>query len=1707
MTELISQPSLWLGGAVLCSLLWANPTVAQSITAAPDGTGTTVEHNGNTYHISGGTSAGTNLFHSFQALGLDSGEIANFLSHPGVNNILGRVTGGAPSIINGLIQVTGANSNLYLMNPAGIVFGSGARLQVGGDFTATTADRLGFEGGWFNATGINDYAALVGAPNQFAFASATPGAILNFGDLTTEQHLSLVGGTVLNQGKVVSTQGTITLAAVPGERLVKLSQPGMLLSLELPQAAMTATLEPLDLPILLTGSGRETGVAVGDLAIAGEVAGQQIDLYAAGQVQPSPMSIFNAPKTRVVRFSSEGHNPNQAVFIDAYADDPEALLFGTEAGTIAQIIHPDEQGIAVITEQLAQISDAVGPLDSVAIAAEGNVGSFWLGNQWIRSNNIHHYQTQLQAWQGTLTETADILLYSCFTALGATGDALINSIATFTGADVAASTDVTGHGQQGGNWALERRTGSIDSTHPFTETTLTDWQGTLATLTVNSNVDNTTGGDSQVTLREAVNAANIDGTITDLGETSSGWDEIRFSGVTAVDLTLGELEIDDNVTITGGATHVTVQRDTGAGDFRIFDVAADHATFENLTIRNGRVVNTNGGGVRHRGNGTLTFDRVTVSGNSAVLGSSGGEGGGIWTHRGTLAIHNSTLSSNSASDNGGAIRGNDEALTITDTIILGNQAGNNGGGLRTDQAPLTLTDVTFSSNSAGNDGGGLVTSDGDITLTRTHFLSNVAGTDGGGLRATQSAITTTDSIFFGNAAGNDGGGLNAKQGAIAAHRVTITGNSAGTNGGGLHTSQGAVTITDSTVTGNSAGADGGGLRTQSGAITASHTTLSGNSAGQDGGGLRTNQGTVNLSNSNLAGNSAGNDGGGLRSGDGLITISNTSITNNVAASNGGGIRNDEGLMTVTSATFSGNSATQNGGAIRVDDDPLHISQTTFSNNRAGDDGGGVHGGNGAITVNQSTLSGNSAGRDGGAIQNNGGAITISHSTLLGNGASQRGGDISIADAPLVITQHLGNANLDIEANQGVSVSGNGAIALTGEIATQGEDVMVQATTSLSLTGLALSSTAGGDITLTAGGDINTKNLFTYGGAPDSGNITLTSTGGAINTFNGTLGSIDARAGAGNGGRVHLTAAKAIATGPINTESFTGIGGSVTLESETFVTVNGTVTSSFVPFAASLSTAGQTASGAITLRHGGNGLVPFVVGNASVNGTSAAITTGSQTLLPTNSYLKSYTDQPGIQLLTQGNLGSLTNIALAGVEPITSAVSTERLIELIGQQAGGITKFQGQGKFKWDLPGDQALGGSLGESEIFQALTQLDAFLGGDYAVEETAAAAEEKSESSDSEENDNEDSMANLRETFSRIQEQTGTTPALIYALSQPDALELIVVTPDNQLLRKVIPAADRDTLHRTVRIFRRHIISLSPNYLSPAQQLYDWLIRPIEGVLDNLNIDTLVFAMGDGLRTLPMAALHDGEQFLVETYSLGQIPSLSLTDSSYVPLQDANVLAMGAAQFDVLDPLPAVPSELALITNLTSGEQHLNSGFTWENLRNQSRDRNFEIVHLATHAAFKPGSAHNSYIQLWGNDQISVDELRELRWFEDPQVELLVLSACETAFGDPYAELGFAGLAVQAGVKSTLASLWKISDLGTMRLMREFYEQLDNPDVTIKAEALRQAQLALLRGEATAQNALPEGMTLPPELVRYTDTDLTHPFYWSAFTLVGSPW
>ncbi|HEY9808110.1 MAG TPA: CHAT domain-containing protein [Halomicronema sp.] len=327
----------------------------------------------------------------------------------------------------------------------------------------------------------------------------------------------------------------------------------------------------------------------------------------------------------------------------------------------------------------------------------------------------------------------------------------------------------------------------------------------------------------------------------------------------------------------------------------------------------------------------------------------------------------------------------------------------------------------------------------------------------------------------------------------------------------------------------------------------------------------------------------------------------------------------------------------------------------------------------------------------------------------------------------------------------------------------------------------------------------------------------------------------------------------------------------------------------------------------------------------------------------------------------------------------------------------------------------------------------------------------------------------------------------------------------------------NREDLEKILNNFRDEITNPRKigrtTYLKPAQQLYQWIISPVEFNLQENKIDTLVFAMDSGLRSTPVAAMHDGEKFLIEKYAVSLIPSFGLTDSRYRDIRNLKILAMGASQFSDQNDLPAVPLELSeILRGDWQGQKLLDEQFTLENFIEQNQKQYFGIIHLATHGEFQAGNISNSYIQFW-NRKLKMNELQEvakvLGWnsTSGQPVELMVLSACRTALGDEQAELGFAGLAVQAGVKSALASLWYVSDAGTLALMNEFYKQLSL--TANKVEALRQAQLALLGGKVKVEQGQLRGsnqeyLALPSQ-VSLNNVNLSHPYFWSAFTLIGN--
>ena len=378
---------------------------------------------------------------------------------------------------------------------------------------------------------------------------------------------------------------------------------------------------------------------------------------------------------------------------------------------------------------------------------------------------------------------------------------------------------------------------------------------------------------------------------------------------------------------------------------------------------------------------------------------------------------------------------------------------------------------------------------------------------------------------------------------------------------------------------------------------------------------------------------------------------------------------------------------------------------------------------------------------------------------------------------------------------------------------------------------------------------------------------------------------------------------------------------------------------------------------------------------------------------------------------------------------------------------------------------------------------------------------------------------AEIAQTLARISKESGTNPGVLWVVPREDHLHLVLILPGGTPIVRDLYDVPQAKLLSTVAAFQKQINDPKRQWNTEiAQQLHQWLLGPFEQkYLQAADIDTLLFCLGNGVRGLPLAALHDGERYLVEKYSSSKIPAFNLIQTDYKRHKPGKILAAGASSFLEMDPLPSVPSEVITIMNFLrtdrfgqgnwQGQSLLNRNFTLENFKSQLDDQTYNIVHLATHAEFKPGRPQQSFIQ-FRDTRLTLDQMGTLNW-SNPSLDLLVLSACKTALGDRTAELGFAGIALRAGVKSALGSLWYVSDVGTLAIMREFYQQL--PNRATKAEALRQAQLKMLQGKIRAENGelsrSGNPILLPPQVSKIADVDLSHPFYWSGYTMISSPW
>ena len=345
------------------------------------------------------------------------------------------------------------------------------------------------------------------------------------------------------------------------------------------------------------------------------------------------------------------------------------------------------------------------------------------------------------------------------------------------------------------------------------------------------------------------------------------------------------------------------------------------------------------------------------------------------------------------------------------------------------------------------------------------------------------------------------------------------------------------------------------------------------------------------------------------------------------------------------------------------------------------------------------------------------------------------------------------------------------------------------------------------------------------------------------------------------------------------------------------------------------------------------------------------------------------------------------------------------------------------------------------------------------------------------------DDCVNLLRSKTKGIEELGETTAVLYAIPLKDRTELLLDLPSG--LERFVADVGSQRLIEEVRVFRLMLETRSTHrYIRHSKQLYDWLIRPLAQHLESAGIDTLVFVPDGALGTVPMAALHDGKKFLITKYAVAVTPGLTLMDPKPIAHQEVRLLTTGLSE--AVQGFPAleyVGVEIEKIQSMYGGTSLVNQQFRAPAVEREITENLYSIVHIASHGQFN-SDAKKTFLLTY-DGRLTLDDLekliRPIRFRSQP-VELLSLSACQTAAGDDRAALGLAGIAIKAGARSALATLWFVNDQASSDLVTLLYTQIHNDPTISKAKALQRAQLELL-----------------------SDKRYRHPCYWSPYLIIGN--
>ncbi len=1589
-----------------------------------------------------------------------------------------------------------------LTSPGGISFNgavNGASFNLTLDSTGTVTQAAGITAGGLLLLGTGGNYQLTNSGNSVTTLAADTG-VVNYA-----QAGSLAVGTV-NTTQGITASGNVTLAVNGAAGGLTIGTSGGTNGITETGAGNAVSLS--------SGSG---GMSIGGNGIdAGNLAANNtVTLTSTGSVTQdsgAPVIAANLDLLGIGGVYSLANGTNNAVTGDLAADtgvvnyaQTGSLAVGTvnttqgitASGNVTLAVNGAAAGLTIGTSGGTNGITETGSNKTVALTAGS--GGISIGGNGINAGNLAANNTVTLTSTGSVTQDSGApVIAANLDLLGIGGDySLANGTNNAVTGDLAADTGVVNYAQAG-----SLAVGTVNTTQGITASgnvTLAV-NGAAGGLTIG-----TSGGTNGITETGAGNAVSL--------TSGSGGISIGGNGINA-----GNLAANNTVTLTSTGS---VTQDSGApviaanldllgigGDYSLAN-GTNNAVTGDLAADTGVVNYAQAGslavGTVNPTQGITASGNVTLAVNGAAAGLTIGTSGGTngITETGSNKTVALTAGSGGISIGGNGINAGNLAANNTVTLTsTGSVTQDNGAPVIAANLDLLGIGGDYSLANGTNNAvtGDLAADTGVVNYAQTGSLA--VGT----VNTTQ-GITASGNVSLSVAgAGNNltvgGSGIESAGGnsiTLAADTMTLTGTAIQSPGGTLtiepYTAGTTIGLGSSSASGTLALPQSYFWNGSSGIIQPTFSNvIIGNSAA----------GTITVGTLTFAGNLTLDPPGGITIDGALNAGNNNTLTLNstglVQETASGSITAGALILTGAGGSFTLANLANSVGALSAGTSTTSIGGLDYEQS-------------GSLITNGVYVSGGPATiRGDGGITIQGAGITDSGQTvnLISTGAVTQATGADITAGGLILTGTGGNYQL---TNTGNSVTTLAADTGTVNFANSGDLAVGQVGVVSGITTTAGTTvTAGGNITLDSGVTANGIVLAASGNfinnVPASplnagtGNWLIYSTDPRLNTLNGIVPAFiqynapypAAVLGSGNGLLYSLA--------PVVDVSLTGTVAKV---------YDGTAIATLVP--ANYTYSGEIGSDIVDLSLPASG----VYDNPNVGTDKPVSVSGIGILSASNGGIPVY----GYQLASasiSADIGTITSAPPSSTNPYLQSIQSSLTVSLGSQNSpGGAQTLNGTSSTNGDLAQATAEGSG---AEVETEAPPVGGFASGSSPPpQEGGTAVELIKQATDSQsEGDYERAVADFRGAVGNLLEQGSPAQAreviellktaelegyygdagigrdfvhktalkdlpqdaaAVYTFVLPKRLELIVCFRSG-IKRFSIPI-DAAVLSRDVDKFR---ISLqrrtSWDYMAEARKLYNLIVRPMEPELSIRGIDTLVFIPDGALRTVPFAALNDGRRFLIEKYALAVAPSLSLTDPRPIRPKQARALAAGLTEsVRGFIPLSNVESELEDVHGLYKSALLKNGTFTKGNMSESLEENPYSIVHIATHGNFAPKGT-DTFLLAW-DGKIDMNQLDRLMKQSKKPVELLCLSACETAAGDDKAALGLAGVAVKAGTRSALATLWSVSDQAAPELIHEFYDQLRNPSVS-KAEALREAQLSLL-----------------------DDPRFHHPYYWSPFLVIGN--